>query len=46
MKKNSVKWDDELVAVLSMYANTSVGKLKSLIVQLADDLSIDLPTKP
>ena len=46
MGKENVKWDDELLAVLSMYANTSVGKLKSLIVQLADDLCIDLSTKP
>ena len=45
MGKENVKWDDELLAVLSMYANTSVGKLKGLIVQLAEDLCIELPTQ-
>jgi predicted SPOUT superfamily RNA methylase MTH1 len=46
MKKDNVQWDCELLAVLSMYAETPIKKLKKTIVKLSQDLHIDLPSKP
>jgi hypothetical protein len=43
MKTDEAKWDYELLAVLSMYAGTSIGKLKNIICALAEELEIKLP---
>jgi hypothetical protein len=43
MKTDETPWDYELLAVLSMYAGTSIGKLKNLICALAEELEIKLP---
>ncbi len=45
MNKDNVQWDYELLAVLSMYAETPMKKLKKMIVKLSQDLHIDLPSK-
>jgi len=46
MEKDNVQWDYELLAVLSMYAEIPIKKLKKTITKLSKDLHIDLPTKP
>ena len=46
MEKDSAQWDYELLAVLSMYAETSIKELKKTITKLSKDLHIDLSAKP
>jgi hypothetical protein len=46
MQKDNVQWDYELLAVLSMYAEMPMKKLKKTIVKLSKDLHIDLSAKP
>ena len=46
MKTDEAKWDYELLAVLSMYAETSIKELKKTITKLSEDLHIDLSAKP
>ncbi len=46
MQKENVQWDYELLAVLSMYAETPMKKLKKTIVKLSQDLHIDLSARP
>jgi len=43
MEIDKIKWDYELLAVLSMYAGTSIRKLKETICALAEILEIKLP---
>jgi len=44
VKTDEMTWDYELLAVLSIYAGTSIGKLKKLIYALAEELEIKLPS--
>lgn len=46
MGKDSAQWDYELLAVLSMYAETPIKELKKTITKLSKDLHIDLSAKP
>jgi hypothetical protein len=43
MAKDNVQWDYELLAVLSMYAEMPIKKLKKTVVKLSRELHIDLP---
>jgi hypothetical protein len=45
MKKQKVTWDYELLAVLSLYAGTSVGELKKIVNKLAENLQKETSTK-
>ena len=46
MMKENPTWDYELLAILSMYAEMSIGELKKLVTKLAENLQIDLPKTP
>jgi hypothetical protein len=45
MKKQKVTWDYELLAVLSLYAGTSVGELKRIVNKLAENLQKETSAK-
>jgi hypothetical protein len=45
MKKQNATWDYELLAVLSLYAGTSVGELKKIVNKLAENLQKETATK-
>ncbi len=45
MKKQIETWDYELLAVLSLYAGTSVSELKKIVNKLAESLQKDASTK-
>jgi hypothetical protein len=44
MKRQKVTWDYELLAVLSLYAGTSVGELKKMVNKLAENLQKETAT--
>ncbi len=46
MKKDNGQWDYELLAILSLYADTPIKKLKKTINKLSKELHLDHPTTP
>jgi hypothetical protein len=46
MVKDNGQWDYELLAILSLYADLPMKKLKKTIAKLSKELHIDQPSKP